>query len=142
MADYILIGALEAELPPQFLVQALDDDGDGLADPGVWDKVLDAVSTEIDGILGQRYPVPFQNPLPAVVVHSARVLALAMLHRRRGIEDKANPFAKTAQQALEKLQAIAAGKEPLTPEIQRQAPGVSIIGEKSKLQSSSGKITA
>lgn len=142
MPEYVLIGDLEGELPPQFLVQALDDNGDGVADAGVWTKVLAAVSSEIDGLLGQRFSVPFQNPLPAVVVHSARTLALATLYRRRGIEDKANPFAKAAESVRQKLAAIGSGKEPLTPEITQAGPAVSIIGEPSKLQSKAGKISA
>lgn len=142
MADYVLIGDLDADLPPKFLTQALDDDNDGIADAGLWDKVLKSVSGEIDGILGQKFKVPFSNPLPAIVVHAARQLALAKLYQRRGIDDKANPFANAAEDIRKKLKLIAAGKEPLTPETQQAAPAVSIISQPSKLHSSTGKNTA
>jgi phage gp36-like protein len=141
MPDYVLIGDLDADLPPQFLVQALDDDNDGIADAGIWTKVLKSVSEEIDGILGQKFAVPFGNPLPAIAVHAARQLAIAKLYQRRGIEDKANPYAKAAADIREKLKAIAQGKEPLAPELQQSAPSVSIISDKSKLHSSTGKNT-
>ncbi len=139
MPDYVLLANLEADLPPQFLIEALDDDSDGVIEATTWNKVAAAVAAEIDGLLGQRYTVPFQNPLPAIIPHAARILALHKLYQRRGVEDKANPFAKSAEDIRAKLSAIGSGKESLTPGIEQASQAVSIIAAPSKLHSPTGK---
>lgn len=132
---YVLLGQLSALIPPQFLTEALDDDGDGVADPGVFDSIVDTVHKEIDGALGQRYPVPFSNPIPAVVADAAIVLTAHTLYSRRAVEDKKNPFDRRAKEVREKLAAIAKGEQPLAPEAKRAKPSASIVSEPSKTRS-------
>lgn len=141
---YLMLSQLSAVLPPQFLVQALDDDGDGNADPGVWESVVAAVSTEIDGNLGSRFATPFANPIPAVVADAALKLAAEALYLRRGFgsEEKPNPWAARAKEARARLAAIAAGDQPLTPDLGRQKPSASAITERAKATSKSGRLSA
>jgi len=53
-APYVNMGDVAGRIPGPFLVQALDDNADGLADSEVWDKVAADTAEEIDGALGKR----------------------------------------------------------------------------------------
>ena len=126
-------------IPGQFLTEGLDDDGDGQADPAVWTQVAADVKSAIDGVLGARFTVPFENPLPAVVNRAAKILAAEQIYTRRGRVDAngkiVNPFAKQADAIREQLAAIAAGDQPLAPSVERQKPSVSVITAPAKTSS-------
>jgi phage gp36-like protein len=126
---YLSEADLTPHLPPQFLLQALDDDGDGSADSGVLNSILTASSDEVDSLLGSRYPVPFSAPLPALVKTAARVFALETLYRRRGFSGDQNPWETRAKDLRDRLNRIGQGKEPLGPEHERKLPSVSVISE-------------
>lgn len=142
MPAYVLISDMNAKLPAAFLLQALDDNNDGLADPGVWDDVAKAVAQEIDGILGVRFAVPFTNPVPAAVLTAAQVFAAEALYNRRGMQgDDKNPWTAQAKQQRATLAKIAAGELPLSPELKRAKPSATIIGEPAKTTSHRGRTT-
>lgn len=132
--------ALEAELPRQFLRDALDDDGDGAEDPGLLDRILANAAVEIDGILGQRYAVPFPAPAPAVVAHAAKAIVLDSLHRRRGYTGDQNPWEGPASHARNKLGKIARGEEPLTPQARKPGGSVSFVTTPAKTHSHHGHL--
>jgi phage gp36-like protein len=134
------MSAVNGHIPTHFLIQALDDDSDGLADQGVWDQIAAAVAQEIDGILGVRFAVPFVNPLPAPVVTAAQFLACELIYNRRGFSgEEKNPWAALAKQQRATLAKIAAGELPLGPDRARQAPSASIVSEPSKASSRRGR---
>lgn len=139
MADYVTMTDITGMIPGQFLAEGLDDDGDGQADAAVWTQVAADVKSAIDGILGARFAVPFENPLPAVVTRAAKVLAAEQIYTRRGRTDASgklvNPFTKQADDIRAQLAAIAAGDAPLAPSVERQQPSVSVIGSPSKTSS-------
>ena len=139
MSAYIILSRLNAVIPPQFLVEGLDDDKDGVADAGLFDEILTVVQDEIDGILGQRFAVPFSNPIPAIVADAATRLTAEALYKRRGFTGAKNPWEEAAKAIRADLAAIAAGKRPLTPELARKKPSASIISEPAKTHSKSGK---
>jgi phage gp36-like protein len=139
MPAYILLATVSALIPPQFLVQALDDDGDGVADEGLFPTILGAAQTKIDGILGQRFTTPFENPIPAIVADACLTIVCDTLFKRRSIEDDKNPWAKPAAASITKLTAIAKGEEPLEPGKARAQPSASIISEPAKTTSRSGR---
>lgn len=139
---YLLKPDIESDIPPAFLTEALDDAGSGVADPALWDKVEASARDEVDGTLGQRFPVPFEAPIPPVVRHAMRVLVLERLYLRRGLSGDSNPWAAQAAKIREKLTRIANGEEPLTPEINRAKPSVTAITEPSKSSSSTGSLLA
>lgn len=139
---YVLIGDITASLAPDFLTQALDDNGDGVADPGVWDSIAAAVAKDIDGRLGQRYETPFSNPIPAIVANAGRIFAMEMLYARRGFAADKNPWTKQADAERTRLTQIAEGKAPLMPEIARKKPSASTITEPAKTTSATGKLAA
>lgn len=130
---YVTLSALEADIPREYLIEALDDDGDGVEDAGT--AVLDAASEKVDGYLAGRYTVPFASPYPSLVKRAAYVFAAESIYRRRGIPDEKNPWAKEAGKLMAKLELISQGK--LSLDI-AAAPGRSsgdVIGEASKTYS-------
>ena len=138
---YVELTDLIGLLPTTHLTEALDDDGDGVADAGVFDSVADSVSREIESKVGQRYTTPFPYPYPAVVVYAARILALEALYNRRGQKDDKNPFAKQADAQRTKLDAIGAGTQPLQPGTKRADPSATVITEESKTKPARGTLT-
>jgi len=139
MSAYIIMATLVAEVPPQFITQALDDNGDGVADTGLFDQVVANAQAEVDGILGQRYTVPFQNPVPAVVVDATTKFVAEKLYSRRGLDGEKNPWSKKASDARTLLKQIAKGEIPLTPSAAREKPSASAITETARTTSARGR---
>ncbi len=124
---YILSTDLHGLLPPAFVAEALDDDRDGMEDGGVWDVVEADAASQIDSRLGGRYTVPFAEPLPAVVVESAKIFACELLYLRRGMAGEANPWTARANGMRKRLEAIGDGSQPLSPTSNRARPPVSVV---------------
>lgn len=128
--SYISQADLSAEIPADFVTQALDDDADGVPDAGVWELVAAAVDRSVDAYLGRRYAVPLtMSPLPAVVAQAALVFACELLHQRRGMSGEKNPYTKRADAWRKTLERIASGEESLTVTTAPTRPPVSIISE-------------
>lgn len=121
---------IEANLPPSFLVQALDDDGDGIEDAGAWAKVSAAVDADIDGYLSRRYPLPLPT-IPRILRAFATSLALEKLYNRRGMTGDKNPYTTAANTARDHLAAIANGAENLAVGTGPARPSISVISERS-----------
>lgn len=139
---YIEQSELTSEVPSQFILEALDDDSDGAADPGVWDAIAASVGQAIDAALGQRYEVPFVDPLPAIVKLAAKVFSASALYKRRGYTEEKNPWAKQEAILMKKLDAIGTGEEPLTPKAERKNPSASVISETAKTVPAGGGLIA
>ena len=140
--SYVETTDLVGIIPNTHLTEALDDDQDGVADPGVFDSVADTVSRDIDARLGQRYATPFNYPYPAVVVYAARILALEALYARRGQKDDKNPYGKQAEAQRAKLDAIGAGSQPLQPGAQRAEASATAITTHARTTPGGGQLTA
>lgn len=138
--SYISQSDLEAKVPADLMTQALDDDGDGIADEGAWGKLIADISEEIDGILGQRFSVPFSSPYPPLVVVASKVLAAEALYLKRGLARDANPWSKAAERMRDKLSAIATGKESFEPARGGTNAPIVIIEEDSRLWSENAMV--
>ena len=112
-APYVIMSDVAGRIPGPFLIQALDDNADGLADADVWDKIASDTAEEIDGVLGKRYPVPFTAPIPAFVSRAAKIIAADLIYKRRGAEK--NPYADDAAAVRKELETLSKGEERLTP---------------------------
>lgn len=137
---YVTRAQITAKLPPQFLLQALDDNGDGTEDADLFDAVVSGADAEVDGILGQRFSVPFTGTVPPIVGQASLIFVLDTLYLRRGYGTEANPnpVAGRAKDMRTKLQRIALGEEPLAPEASRSRPSVTVITETSRVYSGNG----
>jgi phage gp36-like protein len=132
---YIIQSDLEGKIEPKMIVQALDDDGDGVADSGAWDKVYADVEQEIHGAISARYSVPFSAPYPAAIVSFCLALAAAALYSRRGITGDANPWEKSANAVRDRLEAIRTGKEFLSGTVHPIDAGGMVIMQDSIIDS-------
>jgi hypothetical protein len=139
---YVVQSDLSADIPPQFLLQALDDDGDGVQDAGLWDLISQQVSDAIDAHVGVRYRVPLvpdevkypaTSGYPPIIVNAARVLAAEKIYGRR-VGDEKNPWVGRANAVREQLSLISKGKLPLDPDDQRADPSASIITDRLQTQ--------
>jgi phage gp36-like protein len=130
MPDYVSMTEMNGLIPAAFLVQALDDDQDGNADAQAWGDVLSQVHKSINGPLSVRYTTPFTNPLPPIVVECAPIFAAELLYSRRGTSEENNPWTKRAKELRAKLELVAKGELPLTPEIKRTAQSAAAITER------------
>ena len=131
----------KADIPPSFLLDALDDDRDGVEDTGLYDQLAENASAEVDGYLEGRYGVPFTGTLPALVVTASRIFCLEGLYARRGYtrkSDPPNPWTGRADDIRARLERIAAGKEPLV--VDASGPSVDVVTEPSRTHSTGGKM--
>lgn len=119
---YLTMADLTGLIPGKFLIEALDDDGDGAADSAVLAQVIADASSLVDGIVGG----PFSNPLPAKVVNAAKYFAVEVLYKRRGKEES-NPYKKDADAARSDLADVANGKAVLVPSITPGRPSITAI---------------
>lgn len=133
--EYVTLDEMIAQVPSEYISQAMDDDGEGGADSGVWDAISVAVSDAVDGPLGQRYDVPFSSPFPAIVKQAARVYCAEMLFLRRGVNGDNNPWTDRADNMRSKLDRIADGTESLGPDFDKEAPSGSVIDEPARTYS-------
>jgi phage gp36-like protein len=131
---YVQQSDLTADIPPEFITQALDDNNDGVADAGLWDLIAQDVSDAIDMQIGVRYAVPLQpdgnGNYPTTVVSAARILAAEKLYARRPAADMRNPWTARANQIRAMLDKIGAGSLPLDPSQQRQDPSASVVSSR------------
>lgn len=128
---YVALSDLNGKIPPQFIVQALDDDADGAIDTGIWDLIASQAGQAVDARLGQRYEVPFADPAPAIVKEAALIFAAEAVYARR-VGPEQNPWMGMGNAMRSKLDKIGAGEVPLTPEINRQKPSGVIVAEPSR----------
>lgn len=120
-------------MPLSRIVEALDDDGDGLADDAAWASVLQAAEDRLATIFGAG-GVP--AAAGALAEYARKLFALELLYNRRGLAGEDNPYAAEAQRAEARLRALVSGEE--------NTDGAStepvIIGEPAKIAGTGGLI--
>jgi phage gp36-like protein len=144
---YITLAKIRGALPQEVTAQLLDDSGSGAPDSGVWAEIVARVTAEIDGKIGQRYPLPLAT-VPPLIENAAFILAAELCYQRRNFFGDANPWTKRAdgirgtkgQQGGQAglLDDIASGAQPLTFAAKPARPSGSIISEQAKTTPSSG----
>ena len=131
--SYIQKSDLDGKVPASMLLQALDDNNDGVEDDGIWDSVVRGVQDAIDGFLEANFTVPLEEPLPAIVREAAKILTAEAVYMRRGLSGDQNPWIKQADAMRTRLEAIGSGEKQLTPEQDPQGPQGIVIQEPSRL---------
>ncbi len=105
---YLELADLNGQIPPQFLVQALDDDNDGVVD--AWAQVQTSAADDVDALLEGRFTVPLTlDPLPKIIKRAAIAFACELCYRRRSTPDSDNPWKGRADSFRKILAAITAG---------------------------------
>lgn len=133
---YVEYSDMEGQIPAQFLIQALDDDNDGVVD--AWTQVQTSAADDVDALLEGRFTVPLTlTPLPKIIKRAAIAFACELCYRRRATSDSDNPWKGRADAFRKILQAITAGDLRLAagPEAvaAQPAPGGSILTWDSEL---------
>lgn len=136
--SYVTRADILAKIPAARLAEMLDDDGDGQEDTGLFDTLATRVSSDLDGILGQRYSTPL-SPVPPIASYAATIFFLAGLFRRRMVAEDANPYAKAEVEMAAKLARIARGDEPLMPASGKEE--AFLVSEDSPTHDDSGRIS-
>jgi len=133
-----------AKLPAEFVTQALDDDGDGVADEAVWTAVAEDAANQVDAYLGKRYTTPLDpEALPPVASAASLFFVLETLYQRRGYSTaETNPFLASAAMSRKALEKIGSGAEALTTEAKKPRPSVVTFTEPSRTHNSSGNLSA
>lgn len=139
--SYTTRAAITAKLPESFLVEALDDDNDGVEDAGLLDQIITDATVEIDGYLEGRYTLPI-TPAPALLRTACLTIVLADLYARRGVADEANPWKKPATALRTRLERIAKGEIPLVARVEKADAAVTVVTEPARTHSASGGLLA
>lgn len=139
---YFTRKSVEGKIPPEFLLDALDDNRDGVEDPGIYDAVAENACTAVDAFLGSRWPVPFPaGSVPPLARQAALVFALEELYQRRGWSENTsppNPWSAQANALRTRLGRISAGEEPLRPD--GDGVPVGTVTEPSRTTSKAGRM--
>lgn len=122
---YATLTDLQAVLSPAELAQLADDDGDGIADQAVINRVLADAQAEIDGYLGTRHILPLSET-PPLIRRLAVDLGIWNLYTRRDLITEARKL--QVESARKLLQRIAEGTVTLgLPPSQQADPPPSIV---------------
>jgi len=138
--SYLVQSDLEGLVPPAWLTEGLDDAGEGSVT--AFESVKLTTENAINGALSGRYSVPLELTgnagLTACISEIAVCLAVEALYIRRQIAlDKDSLLVKRIGRAWSRLDALAKGTDPLSPNIDPvNAPG-EVIGEASRVYSAS-----
>jgi hypothetical protein len=129
-------------VPPQFILQALDDNGDGVEDDGAFDVLTARACGAVDAICSSLFTVPFASPFPVLIGQAAQTFAAKLLYQRRGIESDKNPFTKEAKDVTDKLTRICRKDEPVPADFPTSSPSVTAITDRAKTVSTGGFLCA
>lgn len=121
---------LIGEMPRELLVQALDDDGDGLADEAAWTAVLASAEDRLRNAFGGDVPAKHAQ----AAAHARKLFLLVTLYNRRGHTAEANPYTSAANRAEDRLHRLASGED--STDGGEAEP--SFIGEPAKISGTKG----
>jgi hypothetical protein len=93
--SYVTRDLVAARIPAPVLTDALDDNGDGIEDAGLFDNIVAAASQEVDGYLAGLYNVPFADVAPAKVRAAAFAFTCEAIFQRRNV-----PFPKWLEEQV------------------------------------------
>jgi phage gp36-like protein len=129
---YVTRSQVEDKVPPPVLLDALDDDGDGVEDDGRFDSVVSTASQEVDGYLAGLFTVPFDDPAPPKVRHASLVFVLELIYSRRSVDERSNPYAAQGKFWREHLQKVGNRDLPMDAAVDKAfVPGAAIVEDTS-----------
>jgi phage gp36-like protein len=133
---------LIAQIPSQYLLQALDDDGDGEADEGVLDAIVAEAEMWVEGYLQEAgITTPDAQGLHSRIKHSVLMYAKYRVFDRRGIREESQAvYDQWIKPAVAWFEKLAVRRAALTPEQGAgKVPGASIITAPSRTHSATGR---
>lgn len=115
-------------MAPALIEQALDDNGDGIADESAWALVQSDAEERIQSCFGGVVPEPHAS----AAAEARRLFILESLYNRRGFNE-GNPFSVRATNAEKRLRALASGDETTSGD-----SGAEFIGQPAKVAGITG----
>lgn len=97
---------LLGEMPAELMLQALDDNGDGIADEAAWVAVHGAAEERLQGAFGGAVPARHAAAGRAAL----KLFCLVILYNRRGMTGEANPYTTAANRAETRLEKLSSGE--------------------------------
>jgi hypothetical protein len=143
--SYIVYADMKGLIPDEWLLQAADDNADGVED--AFEEARDLAEDDINAILSARYTTPIENGSSIPFLKSVtKYHTLEVLYARRGYSQDAFPHRATLKTFWDQLQAIGRREMELDPakgasQQITTKPGFVIAG-KAKTYSSNGSNTA
>jgi len=131
-SPYVQRDEVDALIPPGVVIKALDDDGDGEEDEGVWEKLADTIQNVIDGYLAPRFSLPLAT-VPKLVKSCALTLANEAIYDRCGFSGDKNPWASRSKAVHQLLQNIMNGDLGLGVDHEPANATPGIVSEPSKM---------
>lgn len=128
----LTIDDLVGDMPAQKIVEALDDDGDLIADEAAFRAVLASANERAAAIFGGKIMPQYA----AAVDHAVRIFVLDLLYRRRAAADEANPWSRLADEEAARLRSLASGTES----IDASGDGV-VISKPARIYNSTGVLS-
>lgn len=137
---YFLQSDMRGLVPEDWLSDGMDDAGTGA--PDAFADVQASAVNAIDGALSGRYVVPLVTTgnagLAAALKEIGVCLAVEALFIRRAASiDEKSLVAKRIARAWKRLDALAAGTDPLSVTVKHANDAAVIIGEDSRVASNS-----
>ena len=125
---YTTRAIIETRIPAALLLEALDDNADGLEDEGAFDALVASASAEVDGYLSGLFTVPFAEPIPSKVAVATAAFVCELVYQRRNVPADKNPFATMANWWREHLQKVGNRELPFDAAKDKAfTPGASIV---------------
>lgn len=97
---------LLGDMPLELLTQALDDDGDGVADESAWVAVSASAEERLRTAFGGDVPAKHAQ----AAAYARKLFLLVTLYNRRGLTAEANPYTTAANRAEERLYKLSSGE--------------------------------
>ena len=127
---YVTRNEVLSKISNSDFVPFLDDNGDGIEDPGLLDNIIAVASNAADAFVASIYKTPFTEYVPAKIHDAALVFTVEMLYQRRLAPTEQNIFKPQADMWREILKSIGTGQIPLDANVTRVVtPGFAITYE-------------
>lgn len=118
MSAYTTQAAITANICAADLIAALDDDSSGVLNVPILNQIIENVSTDIDGMLGGLYNIPF-NPIPSMVANGALAMACYQIYRRALTPDEKNTFKDENDKYVKMFLEVRNGDKPFDVTVSR-----------------------
>lgn len=116
-------------IPGNDFTPFLDDNGDGIEDPGLYDTIVSVASNAADSLVSAIYATPFPTP-PPKIKEAALIFFCEICYQRRNTPEEKNFFKPQADMWRQLLAQIGSGKIPLDANVRRQfVPGAAITND-------------
>lgn len=123
--------ALAGLMPIAYIIEALDDNGDGDADKTAWAEVYAAASERVSDAFGGDVPDDYADSTG----YALKIFCAEILFSRRGFSGERNPYTKRAADQEQRLRKLASGAEHAAG-----AAEGSYIGDAAKINTAKGLI--